>query len=135
MDAKTIDERYRSLQLVERDFRRLKNGFLEIRPVYVRKKERTRAHALVAMLALKIVREAEEMLREAFPPTKQNLCPLTLEDSLRTLSRLCFLRYQIKHTELLRLPQLDDTQLAVFKALKIRPPKNKTSHKLSAEAA
>ncbi len=57
MDAKTIDERYRSLQLVERDFRRLKNGFLEIRPVYVRKKERTRAHALVAMLALKIVRK------------------------------------------------------------------------------
>ncbi len=135
MDAKTIDERYRSLQLVERDFRRLKNGFLEIRPVYVRKKERTCAHALVAMLALKIIREAEEMLREAFPPTKQHLCPLTLEDSLRTLSRLCFLRYQIKDTELLRLPQIDDRQLAVFKALKIRPPKNKTSHKLSAEAA
>jgi transposase len=135
MDAKTIDERYRSLQLVERDFRRLKNGFLEIRPVYVRKKERTCAHVLVAMLALKIIREAEEMLREAFPPTKQNLCPLTLEDSLRTLSRLCFLRYQIKDTELLRLPQLDDRQLAVFKALKFRPPKNKTSHKLSAEAA
>ena len=65
MDARTIDERYRSLQQVEHDFRTLKTGFLEVRPVFVRKKLRTRAHVLIAMLALKIVRDAQEHLKTA----------------------------------------------------------------------
>ena len=46
MDAKTVNERYRSLQMVERNFRTLTNGFLELRPIFVRKEERTEGHAL-----------------------------------------------------------------------------------------
>lgn len=48
--------RYMDLQLVERDFRTMKTGLLEVRPIFVRKAGRTRGHALVTMLALKIVR-------------------------------------------------------------------------------
>ena len=52
LDAKTVDERYRDLQHVERNFRTVKTTFLEIRPIFLRQAERTKAHVFVAMLAL-----------------------------------------------------------------------------------
>ncbi len=57
--AETIWERYGDLQKVERDFRTMKTTLLELRPIFVRKANRTRAHALVTMLALKIARELQ----------------------------------------------------------------------------
>lgn len=35
MDKTTIDERYRALQNVERNFRTMKTGLLEVRPIYL----------------------------------------------------------------------------------------------------
>jgi transposase len=122
MDTKTVDERYRSLQQVERDFRTLKNGFLEVRPVFVRKLPRTAAHVFVAMLALKIVRAAEQLLKQTCSADD-----FRLKDALRIMSRLCFNRYRIKDIEILRLPRLDDRQLAVCAALEIRPPHTRMS--------
>jgi transposase len=130
MTGETVDERYRSLQQVERDFRSLKNGFLEVRPVYVRKKAHTAAHVFIAMLALKIIRKAELLLKNSGEESSDKL---RLPDALRTMSRLCFLRYTIKDMEFLRLPQPDSRQIAVCNALGIRPPKNKTSNSVSAE--
>jgi transposase len=130
MNAETVDERYRSLQQVERDFRSLKNGFLEVRPVYVRKKDHTKAHVFIAMLALKIIRKAESILKDA---SKESSDKLRFPDALRTMSRLCFLRYTVKDKQFLRLPQLDPRQIAICKALGIRPPQNKTSKVMSAE--
>jgi len=127
MDTKTIDERYRSLQQVELDFRTLKNGFLEVRPVFVRKLSRTAAHVFIAMLALKIVRAAEKLLKQA-----GSADDFRLKDALRIMSRLCFNRYAAKGIDVLRLPRLDDRQLAVCAALEIRPPHNRTSTRLSA---
>ena len=37
MAASTVDARYRDLQRVERDFRTMKTGVLELRPAFVRK--------------------------------------------------------------------------------------------------
>lgn len=54
--AETLWERYGDLQQVERDFRTLKSDFLELRPIFHRKATRTRGLAVVAMLALKVVR-------------------------------------------------------------------------------
>lgn len=54
-----VHERYLDLTRVERDFRPLKTGLLEIRPVFVRKAQRTRGHALVSLLALKLARELD----------------------------------------------------------------------------
>jgi len=51
-----VHDRYLDLTQVERDFRTLKTGLLEIRPVFLRKAERTRGHALVSLLALKLAR-------------------------------------------------------------------------------
>jgi hypothetical protein len=54
-----VPDRYVDLTRVERDFRTLKTGLLEIRPVFWRKAERTRGHALVSLLALKLARALE----------------------------------------------------------------------------
>lgn len=122
LDAETVDARYRSLPQVERDFRTLKTAFLEIRPIFVRKRGRTCAHAFIAMLALKIVREADRCLKAAFPAGRSGAYELTLKDALAGLSRICFLRYQVNGTEIYRLPALDEHQLAIFRALSIEPP-------------
>jgi hypothetical protein len=57
-----VHERYLDLTRVERDFRTLKTGLLEIRPVFVRKAQRTRGHALVSLLALKLARELDRRM-------------------------------------------------------------------------
>lgn len=54
-----VHDRYLELTQVERDFRTLKTGLLELRPIFVRKEERTRGHAVVAFLALKLAREID----------------------------------------------------------------------------
>jgi hypothetical protein len=54
-----VHERYLDLTRVERDFRALKTGLLEIRPVFARKAQRTRGHAVVSLLALKLARELD----------------------------------------------------------------------------
>ena len=57
-----VHDRYLDLTLVERDFRTLKTGLLEIRPVFLRKASRTRGHAVVSLLALKLARELDRRM-------------------------------------------------------------------------
>ncbi len=54
-----VHDRYLDLTRVERDFRTLKTGLLQIRPVFLRKADRTRGHAVVSLLALRLARELE----------------------------------------------------------------------------
>ena len=56
-DAQTIHARYKDLAFVEWVFRTGKTVVLEVRPINVRLASRTRGHALVVMLAYKIVQE------------------------------------------------------------------------------
>ena len=57
--TQAVHDRYLDLTRVERDFRTLKTGLLEIRPVFLRKADRTRGHAVVSLLALKLARALE----------------------------------------------------------------------------
>ena len=59
-DTRTVHARYLSLIDVERDFRTMKSGLLELRPIFLRNAERTAGHALVTMLALKLVRALDQ---------------------------------------------------------------------------
>jgi transposase len=54
IEAKTVHDRYKDLTLVENAFRTMKTSFLELRPIFVRKEERTRAHVFIIMLAYMI---------------------------------------------------------------------------------
>jgi len=125
LDAKTVDLSYRGLQRVERDFRTIKTGFLEIRPIFVRKKSRTEGHVFVAMLALKITRAFEEKLHASFGTTNNDPHTMTLDDALAALSRFIFLRYQVHGKSLLRLPKPDKEQEGILKVLGIFLPKEK----------
>jgi transposase len=57
MDKEQVHARYKDLSMVEEAFRCCKTGHLEVRPIYVRKQERTRAHVFVVMLSYLFVQE------------------------------------------------------------------------------
>jgi hypothetical protein len=56
-DAKSIHDRYKDLAKVEKGFRTIKTGLLEVRPIWLRNEARTRGHVFVCMLAYMISRE------------------------------------------------------------------------------
>jgi transposase len=122
MDAQTVDARYRDLQKVEHDFRTIKTGFLEVRPVFLRNGSRTKGHVLVAMLALKITRLFEDKLHKAFRTTEDDPNALTLDDALLALSRIIYLQYEANNQRFVRLTRLDALQSSLFKALGLTFP-------------
>lgn len=75
-----VHARYKDLAQVEHAFRTSKTAHLEMRPIYLRLEQRTRAHALVVMLAYSIIRHLAECWT--------NL-DLTVEEGLRNLASLC----------------------------------------------
>jgi len=117
LDASTVHDRYRDLHEVERDFRTMKTDLLEVRPIFVRKAPRTRAHVLVTMLAVKVVREMRRALVAAFGTTDDDKMAVTVEDALVALARLCLLTYHVQDTAVTRLPTPDERQEAILKAL------------------
>ena len=121
--AQTAHDRYKDLTQVERDIRTLKTGLLEVRPIFLRKEKRTRGHALVCMLALKLSREIQRRLVAVFGTTDSDPHAVTLPDALAALNRLCLLHYPIdEHRSLTRLPQPDAHQAQILKALKVHLP-------------
>ena len=110
-----VHDRYLDLTQVERDFRTLKTGLLELRPIFLRKEERTRGHALVCLLALKLARELDRRLAPL---------GLTVEDGLERLKAVRLVRLGNDEVELWRLPtSYPQAQSEVLEALpKLKPP-------------
>lgn len=123
MTAQQVHDSYVSLQKVERYFRTLKTGLLEVRPVWVRKESRTRGHVFCCMLALKVSREMERRLRAAFGSTDTRAGAITLPDALLALTRLCLLHYLVdEQTTVTKLPQPDARQREILEALGVTLP-------------
>ncbi len=123
MTAQQVHDSYMSLQKVERDFRAMKTGLLEVRPVFVRKESRTRGHVFCCMLALKLSREMERRLRQKFGTTDSSPQALTLPDALAALGSLCLLHYRVnENTTVTRLPQPTANQRQILQALGVRLP-------------
>jgi len=94
-DTRTVHTRHMNLIEVERDFRTMKTGLLEIRPIFLRKAERTEGHALVTMLALKLVRALD---RRVAP------LGLTVEDAVARLNGVRLVGLGERQLALWRLP-------------------------------
>ena len=59
-DKATIHTRYKDLSMVEHSFRTMKQSHLEIRPVFLRREDRTKAHVFVTMMACMIEKKLSE---------------------------------------------------------------------------
>jgi hypothetical protein len=75
-----VHDRYKDLASLEHALRTCKTAHLEVRPIFVRREERTRAHALVVMLAYQISR---------YLTSCWSAFDVTVEDGLHALTTLC----------------------------------------------
>lgn len=90
-----VHDRYMDLTRVERDFRTMKTGALELRPIFLQKAGRTRGHALVTMLALKLYRALDARVAPL---------GLTVEDAIARLGGVRLVSLAGPGTGLWRLP-------------------------------
>ncbi len=112
-----------ALQKVERDFRTMKTGLLEIRPLFVRKESRTRGHVFCCLLALKLQRELERRLAAVFGTTAQDPMAVTVSDAMAALGRPPILHHHLdENTTVTRLPKPDEHQRKIMNALKVGLP-------------
>ena len=120
LSTQDVHDRYKDLQDVERNFRRLKTAFLEVRPIFVRKEQRTRGHVFIAMLALKVLRLMEQRLGAAFGTTQTNPEAETADSALSALSRLCLEHYTLGEQQIVGLPRPDARQQNILDALNVK---------------
>jgi hypothetical protein len=83
-----VHDRYKELASVEQAFRTCKTAHLEVRPIFLRREERTRAHAFVVMLAYQIIRYLASCWR-AFD--------ITVAEGLHALTTLCLVEVVPQH--------------------------------------
>jgi transposase len=124
LDAQTIHDRYKDLQMVERNFRACKTSLLEIRPIFVRTEDHTRGHVFIAMLSLKVVRLMEQRLHNTFGTTDQNAEAETIESSLAALSRITLNDFESDGQRIPMLLRPDARQQRILSALHVtlQPP-------------
>lgn len=120
LSTQDVHDRYKDLQDVERNFRRLKTALLEVRPIFVRKEQRTRGHVFIAMLALKVLRLMEQRLGSALGTTQTNPEAETADSALAALSRLCLEHYTIGQQQIVGLPRPDARQQQILDALNVK---------------
>jgi hypothetical protein len=83
-----VHDRYKDLASVEQAFRTCKTAHLEVRPIFVRREARTRAHAFVVMLAYQIIQ---------YLASCWSLLDITVEEGLHALTTLCLVEVSPTH--------------------------------------
>ena len=99
ISMQTIHQRYKDLSLVEQGFRTMKTGFLETRPIFVRKEKRTRGHVFVVMLAYLMIHELQKLWAEM---------DVTVEEGITELSTISSMKITIEGTSYHQIPHPRD---------------------------
>jgi len=94
-DAQTLHDRYCDLESVERSFRTMKTAHLEMRPVFVRKEDRTRGHVFVVMLALVVQRALEK---------SWGTLNMTVQEGIDELAAICMQEVQLGTASIQNIP-------------------------------
>ena len=94
--AATIHERYKSLSDVEWAFRTMKTTLLELRAIFVRKAQRTRAHVFIMTMAYMIAYELRRLWYDA---------EMTVEEGINELASLCTIQLTINGMSCQTIPQ------------------------------
>jgi len=87
LDTQTAHDRYKDLSLVEFAFRTMKTTLEEIRPVFVRKEDRTRGHVFVVMLAYMITKYISDRI---------NNLGYTRKFAIDSLDKIQYIEYDFK---------------------------------------
>jgi len=121
LSTEAVVERYRSLSLVDRAFRVIKTTLLNIHPIYHRKENRIRAHAMICMLAYYIVVEMKKRLRSLFDENgKGRNYALTFENILSSLNKIKIGYMDINGLKIQQLGKLTERQEKILKLLNIK---------------
>jgi Transposase DDE domain len=83
-----VHDRYKDLASVEHAFRTCKTAHLEVRPIFLRREARTRAHAFVVMLAYQIIQ---------YLASCWSALDVTVEEGLHALATLCLVEVSPTH--------------------------------------
>lgn len=110
-----VHDRYKDLASVEQAFRSCKTAHLEVRPIFLRREARTRAHALVVMLAYQIIR---------YLASCWSAFDVTVEEGLHALATLCLVEVAPKNAPSYHcLPTPRDTIARLLHSADIKLPK------------
>jgi transposase len=96
LPMQTIHDRYKDLKHVEFAFRTIKTGFLEVRPIFVRKDTRTRGHVFVTMLAYMLIHHFQR---------KTKSLPATLVEKVDAIDKIQTVNFQFLGESLSRIPK------------------------------
>jgi hypothetical protein len=110
-----VHDRYKDLASVEHAFRTCKTAYLEVRPIFVRREARTRAHAFVVMLAYQIIQ---------YLASGWSALDVTVEEGLHALATLCLVEVSPTHAPSYHcIPTPRDTLAALLHHADITLPK------------
>jgi hypothetical protein len=109
-----VHARYKDLAQVEWAFRCAKTVHLEMRPIFVRRASRTRGHALVVMLAYRLIQELA---------ARWSALDLTVQEGIDLLASLCLVEVQVSgQVPFNQIPQPSETIQALLDAARVRLP-------------
>jgi transposase len=113
LTKEVIHERYKALSEVEWAFRTQKTGYLEVRPVFVRKETRTRGHFFITMLSYRL----EQFLRKCWKDID-----LTVEEGIKKLAKITSVIIKVRSEKLHRVPKPDKLSKQLLNAVKVKIP-------------
>jgi transposase len=112
-NKQVVHARYKDLTLVEQAFRTSKTVELEMRPIHVRCEASTRGHALVVMLAYRLVQELAR---------RWNSLDLTVAEGVRELDTLCTMQMHVHGMaccQTIPAPRVDIAELITLSGVKL----------------
>jgi hypothetical protein len=109
-----VHQRYKDLAQVEWAFRCAKTAHLEMRPIFVRRATRTRGHALVVMLAYRLVQELAQ---------RWSQLDLTVQEGIDMLASLCLIEVRVNgQVPFNEIPQPSEDIQALLDAARVSLP-------------
>jgi transposase len=110
-----VHKKYKDLSKVEFAFRTIKTTIEEIRPIFVRKEQRTRGHVLICMLAYMIIKYITDKLFDL---------EISRKSIFETLDSIQYSNYKFKSGTIKILPsKFHEHQTEIFERLNIKMPK------------
>jgi transposase len=111
--ASEIHSRYKNLHIVEDAFKTIKTGYLELRPIYVRRESRVRGHVFVTMLSYLLIHEFWQMTKHLNK---------TREAMISTLENIHTTHLELGQEKVCQVPTISDEAKKILESINISIP-------------